>query len=61
MYRTKNKVLLKSTWKLKFNQNACLDPYMVTEVQNNGTVCARNVFLLCIFEFLLSSVILRLI
>ena len=32
MYRTGDKVLLKSAWKTKFNQDAYIGPYTVTEV-----------------------------
>ena len=38
MYYTGDKVLLKNVWKTKFNQDAYIGPYTLTEVQNNGTV-----------------------
>ena len=42
MYHTGEKVLLKNAGKTKFNQDTYIDPYTVTEVWNNGTVCARR-------------------
>ena len=41
-YKQGDKVLLKSKWKAKFNQNAYIDPYIITAVRNNGTVRARK-------------------
>ena len=38
MYRTRDKVLLKNAWKTKFNQDAYIGPYTMTDVQNNGAV-----------------------
>ena len=37
-YNIGDKVLLKSVWPTKFNLDACLDPYVITAVRNNGTV-----------------------
>ena len=42
MYHTGDKVLLKNAWKTKFNQDPYICRYIVTEVQNNGTVRARK-------------------
>ena len=42
VYNTGDKVLLKNAWKTKFNQDAYIGPYTVTEVRNNGTVRARR-------------------
>ena len=42
MYRTGDKVLLKNVWKTNFNQDAYIGSYTMTEVRNNGTVCARK-------------------
>ena len=42
VYRTRDKVLLNNAWKTKFNHDAYIGPYTVTEVQNNGTVRARR-------------------
>ena len=39
VYRTGDKVLFKNAWKTKFNQDAYIGPYTVTEVRNNGTLC----------------------
>ena len=41
-YHTGDKVLLKNAWKTKFNQNAFLDPYVVTAVRDNVTVEVRK-------------------
>ena len=38
VYHTSDKVLLKNTWKTKFNLDAYIVPHTATEVQNNGTV-----------------------
>ena len=38
VYCTGYKVLLKNTWKTKFNQDAYIGSYIRTEVQNNRTV-----------------------
>ena len=35
-YHTGDKVLLKDTWKTKFNQYAYIGPYTLTEHQNNA-------------------------
>ena len=45
VYHTGDKVLLKNVWKTKFNQDAYIGPYTVTEVWNNGTVraCRSNI------------------
>ena len=45
VYHTGDKVLLKNAWKTKFNQDAYIGPYTVTEVRNNGTVraCRGNI------------------
>ena len=40
-YQTEDKVLLRNAWKMKFNQNAYLGPYVITAVKDNGTVRAR--------------------
>ena len=42
VYHTGDKVLLKNAWKTKFNRDAYIGFYTVTEVQNNGTVRARK-------------------
>ena len=42
LYHTGDKVLLKNTWKTKFDQDSYIDPYTVTEVRNNGTARARK-------------------
>ena len=42
LYHTGGKVLLKNAWKTKFNQDAYIGPYTLTEVQNNGTSRARG-------------------
>ena len=42
VYLTRDKVLLKNAWKTKFNQDARIGPYTVTEVWNNGTECAHR-------------------
>ena len=39
---TGDKVLLRNVWKTKFNQDAYIGSYTVTEVQNNGTVRAHK-------------------
>ena len=39
-YKQGDKVLLKKAWKTKFNQDACISPYVITAVRNNGTVRA---------------------
>ena len=38
----KTTLLLMNVWKLKFNQEVYIGPYIVAEVRNNGTVCARK-------------------
>ena len=43
VYRTGDKVLLKNTWKMKFDQDAYTGLYTVTEVRNNGTASACKV------------------
>ena len=40
VYHAGHKVILKNTWKTKFNQDTYVGPYTVTKVQNIGTVCA---------------------
>ena len=40
VYHTGGKVLSKNALKTKFNQNAYIAPYTMTEIWNNGTVCA---------------------
>ena len=42
VYHTGDKVILENAWKTKFNQDAYIGPYTVTEVRNNGTVYARK-------------------
>ena len=42
VYCTVDKVLLKNAWKTKFNQDAYIGSYTVTEVRYNGTVRARR-------------------
>ena len=42
VYHTGDKVLLKNAWKTKFNQDAYIGPYTVTEVWNNGTICTSR-------------------
>ena len=42
VYRTGHKVLLKNELKTKFNQDAYIGPYTVTEVRNNGIVSAHK-------------------
>ena len=42
VYHTRDKVLLKYSWKTKFNQDAYIGPYTVTEVLNNRTLRARR-------------------
>ena len=40
VYYTGNKILLKNAWVKKFNQDAYIGSYNLTEVLNNGTVRA---------------------
>ena len=42
VHHTGDKVLLKNAWKMKFNQDAYIGPYAVTEVWNDGTVRAHR-------------------
>ena len=42
MYCTGDKVLLINAWKTKFNQDAYIGPYTVSDVWNNETVRARK-------------------
>ena len=42
VYNTGDRVLLKNAWNTKFNQDAYVCPYTVTEVWNNGTVYVRR-------------------
>ena len=42
MYRIRDIVFLKNLWKTKYNQDAYKGLYIVTEVNNNGTVHARR-------------------
>ena len=42
MYNKGDKVLLKTAWKTKFNQDAHLGPNTITAIRNNGTVRARK-------------------
>ena len=37
-----DRVLLKNAWPTKFNQDAFLDPYVITAVRNNGTIHLRT-------------------
>ena len=39
-YNKGDKVLVKNTWKTKYNQDTYLGPYTITAVRNNGTVRA---------------------
>ena len=39
VYRTGNKVF-KNAWKTKFNHDAYIGPYTVTEVRNNNSICS---------------------
>ena len=39
-YKLGDKVLLKNMWKTKFNQDACIDSYVIIAVRNSGTVRA---------------------
>ena len=41
-YKQGDKVLLKNAWKTKFNQEAYIDPYVITGVRNNVTVRAHK-------------------
>ena len=41
-YQTGDKILLRHISKSKFNQNAYLDPYVITAVRDNGTVRASK-------------------
>ena len=41
-YKQGDKVLLKITWKTKFNQEVYLGPYIITAVRNNGVVRTRK-------------------
>ena len=41
-YKQGDKILLKNAWKTKFNQDAYIGPYAITEVRNNGTITARK-------------------
>ena len=49
VYCIEDKVLLKNAWKTKFNQDAYIGPYTVTEVRNNGIArsCKGNVIDTC--------------
>ena len=38
----RDRIFLKNAWKTKFNLDAYIGCYLVTEVQNNGTVCVCN-------------------
>ena len=40
MFKQGDKVLLKNTWKTKFNQDAYIGPYVITAVRNNDIVRA---------------------
>ena len=39
VYCAGGKVLLQNAWKTKFNQDAYIGPYTMTEVWNNGAAC----------------------
>ena len=41
-YNKGDKVLLKNTLNTKFNQDAFLDPFIITSVRNNGSVRASK-------------------
>ena len=40
MYNKGDKVLLKNTWKIKFNQDAHLGAYTITAIRSNSTAGA---------------------
>ena len=40
MNKQGDKALLKIAWKTKFNQDACIEPYVIIAVRNNGIVRA---------------------